>query len=79
MAERAAYLVDRVFPDVPVRQWVGSVPHWIRYVLAWHHDVCRRVARQCRPNADYPCKRGVRTLSGRPASHNGLYVTLDHG
>ena len=45
MAERAAHLVDHVFPDVPVRQWVLSVPHRIRYVLAWHHDLCRRVAR----------------------------------
>lgn len=26
MAERAAHLVDSVFPDVPVRQWVLSVP-----------------------------------------------------
>lgn len=26
MAERAAYLVDRVLPDVPVRQWVLSLP-----------------------------------------------------
>jgi hypothetical protein len=45
MAERAAHLVDHVFPDVPVRQWVLSVPHRIRYVLAWHHHLCRRVAR----------------------------------
>jgi hypothetical protein len=27
MAERAAHLVDQVFPDVPVRQWVFSLPH----------------------------------------------------
>ena len=26
MAERAAHLVDHVFPDVPVRQWVLSLP-----------------------------------------------------
>jgi hypothetical protein len=45
MAERAAHLVDHVLPDAPVRQWVLSVPHRIRYVLAWRHDLCRRVAR----------------------------------
>ena len=33
MAERAAYLVDAVFPDVPVRQWVLSLPHRLRYLL----------------------------------------------
>ena len=34
MAERAAHLVDRVFPRVPVRQWVLSLPHRLRYRLA---------------------------------------------
>ena len=51
MAERAAHLVDDVFPVVPVRQpgvpaarflrggveWVLSLPHRLRYVLAWDH------------------------------------------
>jgi hypothetical protein len=27
MAGTAAHLVDRVIPDVPVRQWVLSPPH----------------------------------------------------
>jgi hypothetical protein len=43
MAERAAHLVDRVFPDVPIRQWVLSLPHRLRYLLAWDHDLCRAV------------------------------------
>jgi|CXWL01.1.fsa_nt_gi hypothetical protein len=43
MAERAAHLVDHVLPDVPVRQWVLSLPHQVRYLLAWHHDLCRAV------------------------------------
>jgi hypothetical protein len=43
MAERAAHLVDRVFPDVPVRQWVLSLPYRLRYMLAWDHDLCRAV------------------------------------
>jgi hypothetical protein len=44
MAERAAHLVDQVLPDVPVRQWVLSLPHRLRYLLAWDHDLCRAVA-----------------------------------
>ena len=36
-------LVDHVFPDVPVRQWVLSLPHRLRYQLAWNHDLCREV------------------------------------
>jgi hypothetical protein len=43
MAERAAHLVDHVFPDVPVRQWVLTLPHRIRYLLAWDHALCRAV------------------------------------
>lgn len=44
MAERAAHLVEHVFPpDVPVRQWVLSVPHRLRYRLAYDHLLCRTV------------------------------------
>ncbi len=34
MAETAAHLVDSVFPVVPARQWVLSVPHRLRYRMA---------------------------------------------
>jgi len=44
MAERAAHLVDHVLPDVPVRQWVLSLPLRLRYLLAWDHELCRAVA-----------------------------------
>lgn len=43
MVERTAHLVDHVFPAVPVRQWVLSLPHPLRYQLAWNHDQCRAV------------------------------------
>lgn len=43
MTERAAHLVDRVFPVAPVRQWVLTLPPRLRYVLAWDHALCRRV------------------------------------
>ena len=44
MAGRAACLVDHVFPVVPVRQWVLSLPHGLRYALAWDHALCRAVS-----------------------------------
>jgi hypothetical protein len=43
MAERAAHLVDHVLPAVPIRQWVLSLPHRLRYLLAWDHALCRTV------------------------------------
>lgn len=33
MAEMAAHLTDRVFPRLPVRQWVLSVPKRLRYFM----------------------------------------------
>ena len=35
MADTAAHLVDRVFPRVPVRQWVLTLPYALRYRLAY--------------------------------------------
>ena len=35
MADTAAHLVDRVFPVVPVRQWVLSLPFALRYRMAY--------------------------------------------
>ena len=33
MAQAAAHLCDHVFPQLPVRQWVLSVPKRLRYYL----------------------------------------------
>jgi len=43
MASLAAHLVDDVLGGLPVRQWVLTVPHRLRYVLAWDHRLCRAV------------------------------------
>jgi hypothetical protein len=36
MSDTAAHLVDRVFPIVPVRQWVLSLPFALRYRMAYY-------------------------------------------
>ncbi len=43
MSDTAAHLVDRVFPRVPVRQWVLSFPYALRYRLAYDADMVRGV------------------------------------
>jgi len=43
MTEGAARLVDGILPHVPVRQWVLSLPHRLRYLIAWDHKLCRAV------------------------------------
>ena len=45
MAESAAKLVDRVIPEVPVRQWVLSMPWRLRFLLASDPNLCQ-VARR---------------------------------
>jgi hypothetical protein len=44
MAETAAHLVDHVFPEVPVRQWVLSVPFHLRDRLAYDSSLVGDVA-----------------------------------
>jgi hypothetical protein len=43
MADTAAHLVDRVFPEVPVRQWVLSLPFALRYRLAYDSSLLTAV------------------------------------
>jgi hypothetical protein len=43
MVDTAAHLVDHVFPEVPVRQWVLSVPFALRYRLAYDSSLIRDV------------------------------------
>jgi hypothetical protein len=45
MADLAAHLSDEVFPRVPVRQWVLSFPHRIRWLLAYDPELCAAVRR----------------------------------
>jgi hypothetical protein len=43
MADTAAHLVDRVFPEAPVRQWVLSLPYSLRYRLAYDARLVREM------------------------------------
>ena len=45
MADTAAHLVDRVLPEVPIRQWVLSLPFALRYRLAYDARLATEVLR----------------------------------
>ena len=45
MADTAAYLADQVLHDVPVRQWVLTVPWWLRARLHYDHELTGQVLR----------------------------------
>ena len=43
MSDVAAHLVDEVLPEVPIRQWVCSLPWSLRYPLAYNRRLCADV------------------------------------
>ena len=45
MADTAAHLVDRVLPAVPIRQWVLTLPHSLRYRCAYDARLASDVLR----------------------------------
>ena len=45
MADTAAHLVDRVLPEVFVRQWVLTLPYPLRYRCAWNARLTNEVLR----------------------------------
>jgi hypothetical protein len=45
MADTAAHLVDRVFPAVPIRQWVLTLPYALRYRCAYDRALTTEVLR----------------------------------
>ena len=45
LAASAAWLMDRVLPAVPFRQWVLSLPYRVRLLCAYDPDVCAKVRR----------------------------------
>src|SRR5438874_3707016 len=66
MAEQAAHLVDHVLPHVPVRQWVLTLPHRLRYLLAYNHALCRAVLGvAARAVLGFYRRRARRTRDGR--------------
>jgi len=85
MAESAALLVDAVFPDQPVRQWVLSVPYPLRFLFASRPAVMgqvlgivyRCIAMHLTKQAGFTCKMaqtGAVTLIQRFGSALNLNV-----
>jgi hypothetical protein len=76
MAERAAHLVDHVFPEVPVRQWVLTLPPRIRYRLAFDHTLCRAVVAVFMRAVLGFLGRGARPAHGVVDGRGGAVVIL---
>jgi len=68
MAATAAHLVDRVIPEItPIRQWVFSLPHRIRYLCAYDPETTTAVRRiLVRAVTGFYCRHGKRLDLPRP-------------
>ena len=72
MAESAALLVDEVFPEQPVRQWVLSFPYPLRFLFASCLEIMGRVLgnfRQVDDRFQHLCR----------ALHSSIELPLDRG
>lgn len=65
MSDVAAHLVEEVLPDVPIRQWVCSLPWRLRTALAYDKDLCADVI-------DAFISSLTRSLRRRAKKHLGL-------
>jgi len=65
MSETSAHLTDHVFPHVPVRQWVLTVPHRLRYRIGYDHDLCKRVLRALTTELQHYYRGGRSRISSK--------------
>jgi len=71
MADTAAWLVDRVLPRVPVRQWVLTLPYRLRYRCAWDARLTTEVLRAFLRSLFADQRRRARRLCGVEHGQNG--------
>ena len=75
MVDTAAWLVDRVIPEVPVRQWVLSLPYRVRHVCAYDAGACAAVRRiLVRAVSGYYERRARRLGKSRPRAFAVAFV-----
>jgi len=67
MSDLAAYLVDRILPHVPYRQWVVSLPFHLRLPVSFDSDLCNDVFRIA--------KRAIFACVERIAAEEGVVGT----
>lgn len=76
MADTAAHLVDRVLPEVPVRQWVLTLPYPLRYRCAYDARLTSQVLQAFVRALFAELRRRVRRELGRRAEQCGAVTFL---
>ncbi len=76
MADTAAHLVDRVLPEVPVRQWVLTLPYPLRYRCAYDAKLASQVLRAFIRSLFAELRRRARGKWGFPAEQCGAVTFI---
>ena len=71
MCDTAAHLVDDVLPRAPVRQWVLSVPHRLRYQMAYDPALTGAVLKIFVRAVSWWLRRSARKMGAREKSGPG--------
>ena len=79
MADTAAHLVDRVLPEVPVRQWVLTLPYPLRYRCAYDAKLTSEVLRAFLRALFAELRRRVRRQWGTRAEQCGAVTFAFQG
>jgi hypothetical protein len=72
MADTALHLVERVFPEVPVRQWVCSLPWRLRVLLGYDKRLCAEVLEVFVLELSRAYKRRAKALLGLSSVDDAL-------
>jgi hypothetical protein len=76
MADTAAHLVDRVLPEVPIRQWVLTLPYPLRYRCSYDAKLTSEVLRAFLRALFAELRRRVRRSSGVRADQCGAVTFI---
>jgi hypothetical protein len=76
MADTAAHLVDRVLPEVPIRQWVLTLPYPLRYRCAYDAKLTSEVLRAFLRALFAELRRRVRRTWGVRADQCGAVTFI---
>jgi len=76
MADTAAHLVERVLPEVPVRQWVLTLPYPLRLPCAWNAKLTSAVLRAFLRALFADQRRRAKQVHGVPGGQCGAVTFI---
>jgi hypothetical protein len=82
MSDTAVHLVEKVIPEVPVRQWVCSLPWRLRVLVGYDRRLCADVLKAFIVELGRALRRRAKKMLGLPArtrAHTGAVSVVQRG